>query len=189
MIAGLTKDLTAKMTLMVGGTSMTQTAILAQLATIQALFANATAAKNASVAAVNAKNAGIQAAKQFMTSLTKAVEMQFGENNPQLTDFGLTLPKAKAVRTAAEKAASSGLALQTRAVRGTMGKKQKLDVTVTGKPGVVIVGPTGVPLAGVSQGAPIAPAPLPAAGGSTSAASSASDGSTPAVASTGVAGK
>jgi hypothetical protein len=173
MIAGLTKDLTAKMSLTVGGQSMTQAAILAQLAAIQTLFANAVAAKNASLNAVNAKNAGLQAAKQFMADLKKAVESQFGSNSPQLTDFGISLPKPKATRTAAEKAASSGLALQTRAVRGTKGKVQKADVTVAGKPGVVIVGPTGVPLAGVSQGAPIPPAPLPGAGGTAPAAISA----------------
>jgi hypothetical protein len=155
--SGVTKDLTAKMSLTVGGVVMNQAAILAKLAGIQALFDNVTAAKNSALAAVAAKNAGLQAAKQFMTDLKKSVEAQFGSANPQLLDFGITLPKPKAARSSVQMAASTGLATQTREVRGTKSKKQRAKVTVAGTPGVVIVGPTGVPLAGVTKGAPIPP--------------------------------
>ncbi len=182
MIAGVTKDLTAKMSLTVGGVVMTQAAILAKLASIQALFDNITAAKNSMTTAVAAKNAGAQAAKQFMADLKKAVEGQFGSAGAQLPDFGIALPKPKATRTSAEKAASAGLATQTRAVRGTKGKAQKAEITVTGKPGVVIVGPTGVPLVGVTKGAPTPPAVVPVAGSSapssTPSAAPATPGST-----------
>ena len=156
-----------RLSLTVGGVVMTQVQILAKLAGIQALFDNITAAKNSMTTAVAAKNAGAQAAKQFMTDLKKAVEGQFGSTGAQLPDFGIALPKPKAARTSAEKAASAGLAVQTRAVRGTKGKNQKAEITTTGKPGVVIVGPTGVPLAGVTQGAPTPPAVVPPTGGST----------------------
>jgi hypothetical protein len=191
MITGVTKNFTAKMTLTVGGQSMTQAAILAQLASIKGLFDAVTAAKNAAAAAVTAKNAGLQQAKQFMADLKKAVEAQFGSNSPQLLDFGISLPKPRPPRTAAEKAASAGLAVQTRAVRQTMGKVQKEDVTVSGKPGVVIVGPSGTPLVGVAQGAPIPPTPVPVpAGSSTAAATPAPAGSAaPATPATGGTGK
>lgn len=189
MIAGFTKDFTAKMSLTVGGVVMNQAAILARLAGIQALFDNITAAKNSVTTAVAAKNAGAQAAKQFMADLKKAVETQFGSSGPQLPDFGIALPKPKAARTAAEKAVSAGLATQTRAVRGIQGKVQRASITTTGKPGVVIVGPDGIPLAGVTQGAPTPPAVVPVAASSTpgsspsAAAATAGNTSTPPAAS------
>ncbi len=162
MIAGLTKDLTAKMSLMVAGASMTQAQILAKLAAIQKLFDDVDAAKGALQVAVAAKNVGAQDAKQFMADLKKAVEVQFGSHSPLLPDFGIALPKPAAARSSAQKAASAGLAAQTRKVRGTnKGKVQRSEITVAGKPGVVVVGPTGAPLAGVSLGAPVAPAPVP----------------------------
>jgi hypothetical protein len=186
MIAGFTKDFTAKMSLLVGGQSMTQVQILAQLASIQALWSAVTTAKNQMTTAVAAKDAGSKAAKQFMADLKKAVEGQFGSSGPQLPDFGIALPKPKAPRTAAEKAASAGLAAQTKTVRGTKTKAAKAKITLTGKPGVVIVGPTGVPLAGVTLGAPTPPAVVPTDGSSTPSstpAAASAPASTPAPAS------
>ena len=168
MIAGITKDVPAKTSLTVGGNSMTQAQILAQLASIKALFDAITAAKNTVTTAVAAKNAGSLAAKQFMADLKKSVEAQFGSSSAELPDFGIALPKPKAARTAAQKAASAAKAEQTRLARGTMGKAQKAAVTVTGAPGVVVVGPDGEPLVGVTKGGPTAPAPIPVSGSSAS---------------------
>ncbi|MHB8419871.1 MAG: hypothetical protein ACYDCL_17485 [Myxococcales bacterium] len=179
MIAGITKDLTTKMSLTVGGLSMTQAAILAKLAAIESLFDAVTSARNGLTVAVAVKNAGAQDAKQFMADLKKAVEAQFGSRSPLLPDFGIALPKAKAARTTAEKAASAALGEQTRTVRGTKGKKQKAKVTVAGSPGVVVVGPDGQPLPGVTKGGPTAPATIPVAGGDGPAASLAAASGTP----------
>lgn len=196
MIAGITKDFTARMSLMVGGTSMTQAAILAKLGSIEQLWEQITTTKNAYTAAVKAKDAQSQDAKQFMADLKKAVEVQFGSKSPQLLDFGIALPKPKAARTSAQKAASAGVATQTRKVRGTMSKKAKEQITVSGVPGVVVVGPDGLPLQGVTKGGPIAPVPVPENGSSTPVlsqapgrnlpvASAAPAGSTPAAAGNG----
>jgi hypothetical protein len=181
MIAGITKDLTTTMSLTVGGTSMTRAQILTQLNSILALFNAITNARNQLTSAVAAKNAGGQAAKQFMVDLKKAVEAQFGSSSAELQDFGIPLPKPKATRTSAEKAASAGLAKQTRLARGTKGKVQKADITVAGKPCVVVVGPDGQPLAGVTGTGPTPPAVIPGAGSSTPAATPAPASSTPVV--------
>ena len=176
MIAGITKNLTAKMSLTVGGLAMTQAAILAKLAGIQGLFDAITAAKNALTTAVKAKDDGLQDAKQFMADLKKAIESQFGSKSPLLPDFGISLPKPRAPRKATAVAASVGLMVQTRKAHGIMGKKQRAAITVAGTPGVQLLGPDGKPLPGTEGvGAPVPPAPIP---GAESAPADASAGST-----------
>ena len=173
LVSGVTKDLTAAMSLTVGGVLMTRAAILAKLAGIQALFDDVATTHNAWQAAVKRKDDGAEEGKQFVADLKKAVESQFGPRSARLLDFGLSLPKARAPRTAAEKATSAGLGQQTRKVRGSKGKKQRLAVTVVGKPGVQLLGPDGKPLAGVEGlGAPVAPAQLSGAPSSSDGGSS-----------------
>ena len=165
MIAGLENDLTAAMSLTVGGVVMPQAAILARLAAITGLFDAVTTTHNAWRAAVAAKDDGLQPAKQFMADLKKAIESRFGSHDARLPDFGIALPKARATQTTAEKAVAAGLRQQTRQVRGTKGKQQRLLVTVAGKPGLQLLGPDGKPLAGVEDlGAPVPPA-APGSGG------------------------
>ncbi len=178
MVSGITKNFTAKMSLTVGGVVMTQAAILAKLAGIQGMFDAVTKAKNAAAAAVKAKDDGLQDARQFLADLRKAIEAQFGSASPLLPDFGIPLPKPHKSPSAAEKATSTGLRMQTRKAHGIMGKKQRAAITVGGRPGVQLLGPDGKPMAGVETlGAPVPPAPIPGAG-TTPAAGTAPAGST-----------
>ena len=160
MKGGVRRNVAATTSVTIAGSPMSQKAILAELSAIDALFANVEAARHALAAAIKAKDDGLRHAKQFGSELKKGLEVHFGTTSPLLLDFGLSPPTKAAPRTAAQKAASAGLGLQTRHVRGTRGRQQNAAITLGGRPGVVIVGPTGEPLVGVDQGAPIPPAEL-----------------------------
>jgi hypothetical protein len=142
----MTKNFTAKISLLVGGSNMTQVQILAQLAALATVIGNVTDTKSAWSAAVAAEKAGDVASKQFTTNLIAAIKQALGPSSPLLASFGIAPPKPKAARSAVEKAVSTALAANTRAVRGTKSAKQKQAITTTGKPGLTVVGPSGEPL-------------------------------------------
>ncbi len=165
MIAGFTKDFTAKMSLTVEGSAMGQPAILTQLGGIKTLLTNVDATRKALTAAVAAKKAGTPDAMTFLANLETALKAQFGSRNPVLQDFGIALPKTKAKPTAEQQAISVAARRQTRQARGTKGKKQALEIVAQGKPGLVLVTATGQPVPGALAGpvAPVVPAAVAAA--------------------------
>jgi len=75
----------------------------------------------------------------------------------ELTDFGLTPPKARTPRTSAENAAAAAKAKATRSARGTVGKKKKLTIKGDVK-GVLVV-----PVTESSANAPPPAQPAPSA--------------------------
>lgn len=185
MEAGFTKDFTAKMSVTVFGTAMTQVQVLAQLASIDALNTAVANAKSALKVAEAAVTAGLPTTRTFLEGLEAAVKAQFGVRSPLLADFGIGVPAAKSTRTAAQKAVSAALMKQTKAVRGIIGSKQRAGITVSGTPGIVVVGPDGAALP-VSVLPPTPPGVAPGGTGSVtgasntqSSASSAPAGSTP----------
>ena len=128
-IAGVTKHVTTPVTLL--GVSYTAT-------TLSAIFTNATTAldeerslkaqlskqRTARVAAVAEANAVYNALRQSLIA-------QNGSEPALFEDFGMTLPKPRTVRSAADKAATVQKAQATRAVRHTMGSLQKKKVKGT----------------------------------------------------------
>jgi hypothetical protein len=144
LVAGMNKDFTAKNTLTVADVAMTQVQILAQLASLAALYAAVANAKSATKVAEAALQAALPAARTFIEGLEAAIKAQLGVRSPLLADFGIGIPGAKSsTRTAAQKAVSSALTKATKTVRGIIGSKQRSDITVSGKPGLVLVGPNG----------------------------------------------
>jgi hypothetical protein len=143
---GLSKNFTPKNSLVVAGVSMTQAQLLAKIASVLSLDTNVIDTKNAWSASVAANNAGKPAATKWIAALITAIKSNLGDGSPLLASFGIAAPKPKVVRTALEKAVTTALSANTRAVRGTKGAKQRASITTAGKPGVVVVGVDGQPL-------------------------------------------
>ena len=152
MVAGFTKDFTSRMSLTIGGVSMTQPQILARLADIAGLFKNVTTAKSAYEVAVAAKSSGLPLARLFMTNLDQALRQNYGKESPVLPDFGLSLPKARRVRTPQEKVISTAHAKETRKLHNILGAQQRAKITVEGKPGLVLLDANGQPIEGALTG-------------------------------------
>jgi hypothetical protein len=144
--AGFNKDFTAKNSLTLSGTAMTQVQILAQLGGYEDLYTAVATAKSALKVAEAALTAALPGIQTFIEGLVAAVKGVLGPRSPLLADFGIAVPTAKAPRTAAQKAVSAALMKQTKAVRGIIGAKQRAKITVSGTPGIVVVGPNGAPL-------------------------------------------
>jgi hypothetical protein len=159
LIAGMNKNFTAKNSLLIGGTSMTQVQILAQLAAEVTLIGNVTDTKNAWSAAVAAMKSASAANSSFDANLVAAIKQAFGPSSPLLGSFGIATPKPKAVRSAVEKAVATALAKNTRVVRGTKSAKQKQAITLAGTPGLTVVNSSGEPLLTVGPVAPGSGAP------------------------------
>ncbi len=116
-------------------------------------------------------SAALPAVKTFIEGLDAAIKAQLGIRSPLLADFGIGVPAAKTPRTAAQKAVSAALMKQTKEVRGIIGSKQRAAITVSGSPGLVVVGPDGAPLP-VSVLPPKAPGVAPGNTGSVTESSS-----------------
>jgi hypothetical protein len=176
---GVTQNFTAKNSLTLQGTAMTQVAILARLAAITGRDTASTNAKAAWTAALAAKTAAMPADEKFVAELITVIKSTFGAGSPVLASFGIAAPKAKAALTTIQKAISTALSKNTRVARGTMSAKERQSITTTGKPGVVVVGPDGSPLLTVS---PVAPgssaAPTVTVGAGSAPAANSASGST-----------
>lgn len=179
--AGMNKDFTAKNSLTVAGASMTQVQILNQLDSYDDLYTAVANAKSAMKVAEAALEAALPGVKAFIEGLEAAVKAQLGVRSPLLADFGIGVPGASTVkRSSAEKAVSAALTKQTKAVRGIIGPKARSKITVSGTPGLVLVGPNGAPLP-VSTLPPLPPGVSPIGGsGSTPASAPAAVSSAPA---------
>lgn len=180
MQAGFQKDFTPKMGLVVEGVNMLQPAILAELATDLALYTAADAARTALSNAVAAKKAAGPGIVKFLDTLETLLKQQFGSGAAELQDFGIKPPKARKVLTAEEKAVA--VAKGTKKARGIMGKNQRGAITAQGKPGLVLVSPTGTVVPGAmtgptppGSGTPVTVDPATVTGGSAPAATPATD--------------
>ncbi len=147
--------------LQVGGASFTVTALTAQL---QSYVDNREAVEVSQAAArakVQTENAQAPAQLAAFRAFESVVRSTFGNSADVLADFGLAPIKARAPRTAEEKAVSAAKGAATRKARGTMGKNQKKDIkgSITAKLVVtpVTTSPASTP---VEAPAPTASAPV-----------------------------
>ena len=162
LLAGVEEVLPAKSSLTVNGKATTQAQMVATLEAQIALFDAAATAKAASTAAVAALHAGLPPGTAFVRQLIAALKQFFGENNPQLAQFGIALPKARAVLSAGKKAVANVRRLNTREARGILGKNQRAAIQPNAVPTQVTLGPDGKPVAPVAAPAEVAPAPVSA---------------------------
>ncbi|MHB8417326.1 MAG: hypothetical protein ACYDCL_04570, partial [Myxococcales bacterium] len=103
----------------------------------------------------------------YYKEVKAAIKSYFGSRSAILSSFGIAPDKALST-TSAKKLVAAAKRSQTRTVRGTLGKKQKLKVTVVGEPPVTIATdgkvaagapPVNLPAASNTPAAPAAPAP------------------------------
>jgi len=175
---GVQSELPGTVSLTINGVSAKAGAIDTTLQNWITIFQAVDSAKATYQNAVAARLAVTAAAKQYVKALKAVIKAYFGPQSVQLASFGIAIDKP-VVRTAEQKLVSAAKATQTRAVRGTLGRKQKAKVTVVGNPPVL------VPSTGKKQ---ISPPPVNVGnlGGTGSNASSAAS-STPSSAPTGTA--
>jgi hypothetical protein len=126
------------------------------LAAADQVEANRTALKQS----LAARDKSILADQLYLQDVSIALSSNLGSTNPQLATFGVPYDKPRRKRSVEEEAVSVALRLQTRQVRGTMGPKQRAAITAAGKPGLVVVDPSGKPVAGVGR-PPVAPGKKP----------------------------
>ena len=113
-----------------GGYSVT--AMVAQLNGWLALYAavdSNRAAWRGSVAGLAAAEASI---RKQLAQLKSTITAYFGNESQQLVQFGLTPKKPRAKLSSAKLAVRAERSLKTRAIRGTMGAKQKAAKKYTG---------------------------------------------------------
>jgi hypothetical protein len=137
MDQGVQNTLPAGTSLTINGMATKQAAIDTQLQSWITVFQAADTAKATYQNAVAARVAITAAAKAYYTALKAVIKAYFGAQSAQLASFGITADKP-VVRTAQQKLVSAAKAKQTRALHGTLGKKQKAALTVVGNPPVSI---------------------------------------------------
>ncbi len=116
--------------------------------------------RKALTAYLAARDSGVLGDEPLLRHLSAALYSALGGANVELATFGVPYAQPRRVRTQAEEAISAALRLQTRGVRGTMGPTQRAAVTAAGKPGVLVVDPTGKPIQGAGL-PPVAPGKKP----------------------------
>jgi hypothetical protein len=175
ILAGLTAHFSGT-TIVLGGTSYKPAALQAFLQADVAANDASTQAKAAWISAVHTAQSTDSATDIVLTALEQFVRSQFlGTQNEaaDLADFGY-LPRKRAARTSAQKAASAVQSEATRKARGTVGPKAKSKIKGT-----------VVPAASTEPSAPAVP-PAPAAASPSSPASNSSTSTSPSAVATAV---
>jgi hypothetical protein len=187
VIVGIKQDLQSMSSIPLGATTYTPTSLVALVQSrIDAGNAVVTAKANwqGAVKTYDAINTQVTLIERELRNLVIAT---FGPTSPKLADFGFAPPK-KAELTADEKAAAVAKRAATRKARGTMGKKQKLEIKGTvatpatgATPAVITASSAPAP---ASSTAPVAPVPAvaPASQASAVTANGAPASAAPAVA-------
>ncbi|MHB8417433.1 MAG: hypothetical protein ACYDCL_05120 [Myxococcales bacterium] len=172
-------QLSPTVSLEVDGQVATQPAIDGRLQGYLKTFDAVEATRQAHQEALAARLAITVEAREYEKALKAAIKSHFGRQSAVLTSFGIAPDKALSATTV-EKVLAAAKRGQTRAVRGTKGKRQRLAVTVVGDPpitvaadGTVHVGAPPVnlptasdPLSSTTPVGPTAAAPAPAGPGS-----------------------
>ncbi|MHB1846953.1 MAG: hypothetical protein ACYCWW_19195 [Deltaproteobacteria bacterium] len=154
-LAGISRDIPSTSNLSVAGQSVSQPALVSQLEAFIGLCQDLAKARTSVQQKLGLVLAATPGVREFIVNLDAALKGLLGPKNPQLGDFGIK-PAHRSEPSAETKAAAAALGKQTRAIRHTHGKRQKALVTVTGRAGIVLVGPNGQPLPGFTRG-PVAP--------------------------------
>jgi hypothetical protein len=163
---GVTQQIPATVTVNVGGQPYTAAQLVSVFNAAVTAIKTVTATRATLQQQVANQSATIQTAHTLYLELKKYAEVQFGKGSPVLAAFGFSSapPTQKSSETKTIAAAKAKL---TRQARGTKGSRQKLAVTTSGAPGLVLVGANGQVIPGATQG-PIAPATPPSNSGSNS---------------------
>jgi hypothetical protein len=160
LIDGLTKHASTITALVIGGTSLTTSEIVAKLKTLIDTANAASTTRATWQAAVKADKDARAASRAFVSGLKQALLVAFAGQIDALADFGLTGRKTT-VLTPEQKTAAAAKRAATRIARHTMGKVAKSKITGETAPAAKPVTPAPAP-APVTAGPSPAPAPAPA---------------------------
>jgi hypothetical protein len=130
MVAGLLKhDSGASLTL--NGRQFLVTDVVGQLDGYETQVAVTSAAETAWKAQLAAEDALLTATLgPLMTALRSDVRARYGVSSPTLADYGVN-PRKPRVRTSEDKALAAAKSKITRALRRTMGKRQRAKIRAT----------------------------------------------------------
>jgi len=131
------------------GRQVTPAQVLARLKPSLDAADQAETLKSQLKASLAARDESVLADQPYFAQVSISLVSTFGGRDPRLEYFGVPYEKPRKKRTAAEEAVSVALRKQTRQVRGTMGRKQRAAITSAGKPGVIVVDPSGKPIGGL----------------------------------------
>lgn len=166
MLSGVQSQLLPGTSYSFNGTTWSFDQIVQVFQTVVSLYAALDIVKKQSKTALTqarqALAVELPAARQFYAGLVACLRAQFGKGNPVLSTFGIGTGAQKKP-SSATKAAAAATAKLTRKARGTLGKKQKLQVK-GGKATVTATGPDGQVVGGSSP-APAGSGPASPSGG------------------------
>jgi hypothetical protein len=132
MLKGLDSAIPDGTSLVVAGISTTKADIKTELQKGLGLFQMVRDERRALQVAHQTRSQGLVGARAYAKNVRAALEGFFGPHNPQLLQFGIKQRAARRPATAAELALRAAKANATRALRHTMGARQKQSVRATG---------------------------------------------------------
>jgi hypothetical protein len=122
----------------VAGTTTPQGQLVQKLQGMAAPYTAVDTVRDQYKQSLQVRDAQDAASSSYLAEAQKGVIALFGSTNPQLSQFGITPRKAKASLTSEQKVAAAAKSKLTRLARGTLGSRQKLSVTGTPAPKVVV---------------------------------------------------
>jgi hypothetical protein len=165
-LAGMQKYLPSNSTLDINGATKTVAQIEADFSAMLTKYADVRNARAQWLLAVQVVRKALPAEHEEYLALKKVLEGKLGRGNPQLVEYGFSVGTPKS-RTAATIVAAAAKAKATRAIRHTLGRKQKLALSdAVTEPSVVVLAPGGKPMSvGTTTAAtPMEPTPVAANG-------------------------
>ena len=130
-ISGLQKHQAEVASLMVGGVPIPTPSLIATLQSRIAARMQSETSHKAWQDDVQAEQAILAKSKAEVSGARQAIKVAFAGQIEALGDFGIKPPKPRTPLTNAQKAAAAAKAKATRALRHTMGSKQKAALTGT----------------------------------------------------------
>ena len=158
LLVGVTKYLPPSATLVVEKGQVTAAQLASRLDGYLQTFADVRDKKEQARQQIGALQQQLPESHAFSMGLKAALVGFFGPGNPELSQFGISAGPRRPL-TSEEKAVAHAKALNTRKVRNTLGRRQRLALGAA-NPTVVVLGADGKPISGSDEAA--APVPAPA---------------------------
>ena len=158
MEAGVEKILPQGSTLVVERSPQTADQLAARLKGYLQLFADLRDQKAQALQQLGAFHQRMPEVHQYYADLKTSLVAFFGRGSPELSQFGIS-ERVRTPLTGEQRAVAHAKALNTRKVRHTLGRKQKLAQDAA--PTVLVLGVDGKPISGSDETAPAIPVAAP----------------------------
>jgi len=145
-LAGMQKYLPSDSSLEINGATKTVAQIAADFSAMLTKYDAIRSAKAQWQLSIQALRDALPAEQEEYLALKKVLEGKRGRGNPQLLEYGFSIGARKPA-SVETKVAAAAKARATRAVRHTLGRKQRLALSdAVTEPSVVVLGPDGKPM-------------------------------------------